>query len=260
MGPATNELREMTETGRTTPVIDGHSIQTRSRTERRFGARGRAIDSLLVFGPSHRLLGDCVADALDAAGVEVELVEPSASGVVQMPVPEPATVLIDSAVLDDCGGTALVDGVHEFGGKVLVVATDPAPGPVSPCGETGADGIVAATAELRTLVAVVRRALETADVERDRHGDSSVACDRAGSTSDHDLLASLSPREQAVLDSMMRGLSAVEIAHEHFVALSTVRSQIHSILIHLNVRSQLAAVARAHEAGWHAVVARNHQI
>ena len=48
----------------------------------------------------------------------------------------------------------------------------------------------------------------------------------------------------------MDGLSADEIADAHFVALSTVRSQIQAILRKLEVRSQLAAVAAAHRAGW----------
>ena len=44
---------------------------------------------------------------------------------------------------------------------------------------------------------------------------------------------------------MMEGLNAEEIAQAHFVAVTTVRSQIRSVLQKLGVRSQLAAVALA---------------
>lgn len=53
-----------------------------------------------------------------------------------------------------------------------------------------------------------------------------------------------------MLASLVDGLSAEEIAEEHFVALTTIRSQIRGILQKLGVRSQLAAVAMANRACW----------
>jgi two-component system nitrate/nitrite response regulator NarL len=55
----------------------------------------------------------------------------------------------------------------------------------------------------------------------------------------------LTKRESLVLGALIDGLGAVEIADAHYVALTTVRSQIRSILNKLDVRSQLAAVAFA---------------
>jgi DNA-binding NarL/FixJ family response regulator len=55
----------------------------------------------------------------------------------------------------------------------------------------------------------------------------------------------LTHREALVLGALVDGLSAEEIAEAHFVALTTVRSQIRAVLQKLNVRSQLAAVAVA---------------
>jgi DNA-binding NarL/FixJ family response regulator len=60
----------------------------------------------------------------------------------------------------------------------------------------------------------------------------------------------LSRREAAVLALMMDGHSAETIAATCFVSLPTVRSQIRAILTKLDVKSQLAAVARAYRAGW----------
>ena len=55
----------------------------------------------------------------------------------------------------------------------------------------------------------------------------------------------LTQREALVLAAMTDGLGAQEIAREHFVALTTVRSQIRAVLQKLGVNSQLAAVAVA---------------
>ena len=65
-----------------------------------------------------------------------------------------------------------------------------------------------------------------------------------------EVFARLSRREQQVLAELMAGRTAAEIACENFVAVSTVRSQIRSILVKLGVRSQLAAVGLAYETGW----------
>lgn len=62
----------------------------------------------------------------------------------------------------------------------------------------------------------------------------------------------LTPREADVLGYMMRGLTPAEIARLHVVAEATARTQVKAILHKLGVSSQLAAVALAHEAGWHA--------
>ena len=53
-----------------------------------------------------------------------------------------------------------------------------------------------------------------------------------------------------MLGALVDGLSAEEIAEAHFVAVTTVRSQVRGILQKLGVRSQLAAVATANRAGW----------
>jgi hypothetical protein len=47
-----------------------------------------------------------------------------------------------------------------------------------------------------------------------------------------------------------RGLAAETIAGRAHLSLATVRSHIRSILVKLDVSSQLAAVALAHRVGW----------
>ena len=53
----------------------------------------------------------------------------------------------------------------------------------------------------------------------------------------------LTQREALVLAALSDGLTADEIAREHFVAVCTIRSQIRGVLQKLGVRSQLAAVS-----------------
>jgi two-component system nitrate/nitrite response regulator NarL len=60
----------------------------------------------------------------------------------------------------------------------------------------------------------------------------------------------LTCRERAVLRHMVEGLCAEQIAEHDFVAVTTVRSQIRSILSKLGVNSQLAAVAYANRLLW----------
>ncbi len=62
----------------------------------------------------------------------------------------------------------------------------------------------------------------------------------------------LSVREAAVLEGLLTGLSAADIAERDCVSVETVRSQIKSVLQKLEVHTQLAAVARAYAAGWRA--------
>jgi two-component system nitrate/nitrite response regulator NarL len=63
-------------------------------------------------------------------------------------------------------------------------------------------------------------------------------------------LAVLTGREGSILVELMAGHRAEVIASSSHVSISTVRSQIKSILQKLGVNSQLAAVAMARQAGW----------
>ncbi len=70
-----------------------------------------------------------------------------------------------------------------------------------------------------------------------------LRADRATTVTTHRMLDQLTEREALVLGALIDGFSAEEIAEAHFVALSTVRSQIRAVLQKLGVRSQLAAAA-----------------
>lgn len=60
----------------------------------------------------------------------------------------------------------------------------------------------------------------------------------------------LTSRERDVLRELAHGKSVECIASEWVVSTATVRSQVRAVLTKLDVRSQLAAVAKAQSAGW----------
>lgn len=60
----------------------------------------------------------------------------------------------------------------------------------------------------------------------------------------------LSARERDVLRQIVDGQQAAAIAKASYVSLATVRTQIRSILMKLDVTSQVAAVALARQGGW----------
>jgi RNA polymerase sigma factor (sigma-70 family) len=60
----------------------------------------------------------------------------------------------------------------------------------------------------------------------------------------------LSAREQEILFLLTEGLSAQAVARRLYVSTSTVRMHIQRILRKLEVKTQVAAVAKTHSAGW----------
>ena len=64
------------------------------------------------------------------------------------------------------------------------------------------------------------------------------------------VLERLTEREKRILREIAAGRSAMEIADRSFTSINTVRSHIRAVLMKLGVKSQLAAVAMAHENGW----------
>ncbi len=103
------------------------------------------------------------------------------------------------------------------------------------------------------LVAAVQRLAHGGSILSDNQRQELLADLRAKRTADRRRLApfqTLTAWEKAVLAGLVAGESAEAIAARSYVSLSTVRTQIRSILLKLRVKSQLNAVALAREAGW----------
>jgi DNA-binding NarL/FixJ family response regulator len=159
-------------------------------------------------------------------------------------------VIVDAGSLDAVAGEALAAMLNRAGLRVCVIDA---------CGEADrlrvwkgfqTAAFVERNAPFDELFRTVNRLVRTdPPVHSVRTPASSSA---AESSVDFRLerFGALTEREQFVLAELIEGHCAEEIAKASFVSISTVRSQIKSILHKLGVSSQLAAVALARRARW----------
>ncbi|MDN5798132.1 MAG: LuxR C-terminal-related transcriptional regulator [Intrasporangium sp.] len=130
-------------------------------------------------------------------------------------------------------------------GSLVVVVASPAAGPSLLATLEGGARLVDADQPLQTQLRKVDRALagEPPVVDQSAELESVRRWMR-----ESDLVASLTGREGQVLELLMCGWPAGEIAGRLVVSLPTVRTHIRSITRKLGVSSQLAAVALAYRS------------
>lgn len=218
-----------------------------------------ALDSpprQLLIVEDHELLADTMVLVLRQQGFDVHTVSgPSADEVVATARRlVPVLVLLDLELGPPLGtGLDLIEPLVGVGARVLIVTGAADQARLGECIEAGASGVVSKVAGLPHLVECVQRAFDGHDVQSESERQVLLAEARGRRRADGERLApfdSLSPREQAVLARLVAGDSAERIAEGAFVSVSTVRTQIRAILQKLRVKSQLAAVALARDAGW----------
>lgn len=124
------------------------------------------------------------------------------------------------------------------------------------CVAQGAIGIVDKSMDVETLTQMIRDAggMDSLLSARQRYElEDELRRHRSRLRERLEPLAHLTRREREVLLDLTNGLLAREIAERSFVSISTVRSQIKSILAKLEVRSQVQAVAIAAQSHWFSV-------
>lgn len=165
----------------------------------------------------------------------------------------PTAALVD---VDSVDTTIAVSGTATLcaaGVAVVAMAGRHESMAIAQCLAAGAAAVVEKDAPLSRLTDVVRRImagdLALGEAERNR---LAASYERRAGVKDPRLAAFdvLTTREKIVLAELMDGHVAEVIAGRSSVALSTVRSQIKSILQKLGVNSQLAAAGLARNAGW----------
>lgn len=206
----------------------------------------------------HPLLGIGMRMALEARGWDVEVADSVDREVALDHASrwKPVCVLLDLNLgTPVASGLDLVAPLTAGGSKVVMLTAEVRPSRLAACLEAGAVCWIGKDAFLDEVEATLEEVLA---------GRSPVGCswreamlanlrsERAEASRAQAVFDTLTDRERSVLRALMGGMSADEIADESCVALSTVRSQIRAILRKLGVRSQLAAVATAHRAGWSA--------
>jgi two-component system, NarL family, nitrate/nitrite response regulator NarL len=173
--------------------------------------------------------------------------------------PDVVIVRVDSWPAFD--SDRLLGGLAMAGVRVVMLTAAPrdgsCPSPRVPNG-----GRVPAVVSTHDSVAVLRQAIEAvlgeppgfslARVRGLRASGGAFAGaseDRAGKEA-RARLSRLTRRERSILEHLMLGHTSTEIARADVVSEATVRTQVRSILLKLDVSSQLSAVAVAHRGGW----------
>lgn len=161
----------------------------------------------------------------------------------------PACVLLDTQMRNGIGsGIELIRPLVSTGSQVVMLTAERRRSVLAQCLEAGAAGWIGVGAGLDEVDATIGLVIEGRPIiGRTARAEllEQLRTERAEVLRAQATFAQLSQREALVLAAMMEGLNADEIAQSHFVAVTTVRSQIRSVLQKLGVRSQLAAVALA---------------
>jgi len=199
----------------------------------------------------HVLVAIGLQVALSGRGWDVETISgPTATDVVAHAQRfEPQCVLLDINLGGGIGsGIDLIGPLLSTGTQVVMLTAERRRLVLAECLEAGAAGWIGKGAVLdevdSTLGHVLAGGTVIGRVDRAALLDE-LRLDRTGTLRAHATFERLTQREALVLGALIDGLSADEIAAAHFVALTTVRSQIRAVLQKLGVRSQLAAVAVA---------------
>jgi DNA-binding NarL/FixJ family response regulator len=204
----------------------------------------------------HALVAIALQLALSARGWDVEITDgPTAADVIEHARRfQPGCVLLDINLGDRVGsGIDLVAPLRATGAHVVMLTAETRRTVLAACLEEGADGwlgkdtfpdeVVGTLTDVLAGTPLIGCAAREAMIDE-------LRIERAGMRRALSPFERLTMREREVLAGLVEGLSAEEIAEQQFVALTTVRSQIRSVLQKLGVRSQLAAVAQANRVGW----------
>jgi two-component system, NarL family, nitrate/nitrite response regulator NarL len=210
----------------------------------------------VVIVDDHGLLAQSLVFALRADGLTVERCsELSAEGIVGMVESlEPEVVLLDLDLGGNLGSsTSMIPALTATGTKVVMVTGVTDRVRLAECIQAGATGVIAKSEPFERLVEGVRHVVDDGDLLSPQQREdylSELRRHRSAQRQRFKLFDQLTPREMQVLAALIDGQSAEQIAAEAFVSITTVRSQIRSVLSKLGVNSQLAAVALARRSGW----------
>lgn len=163
----------------------------------------------------------------------------------------PGLVLLDLELGVGSGGVVidaieLIVGLRARGWSALVVSAATNERHVAHAIAAGAIGYVSKSESLQRLLDVACAAAAGEPVMSRSARDRWLDIDRRSRIDerrDRESLRRLTGRERQVLECLARGERAAAVADHFVVSLTTVRSQIRSILTKLDVNSQLEAVA-----------------
>jgi DNA-binding NarL/FixJ family response regulator len=198
-----------------------------------------AEGSVVIVGPAD-LATTAVVDALRVQGIGVRreaeplrLVDSISVGI----------VIVDVSVQENA--MRVISDALKAGWRVVVLSEDGRSARVAAALAQGAAAWLSTTMPVGQLVAMVRRLQAGCQVLADEDRVEWEQMHRQNLAEAEQLVAMLdrlTDREFAVLRALGRGLRAVDIADQNAVAITTVRTQIRSVLQKLKVNSQEAAI------------------
>jgi two-component system nitrate/nitrite response regulator NarL len=239
---------------RTAGSITSETVQTPQRSSILATGLDEEDVTVLVV-EDHALLAQTLVLALNAEGCRAHVAELTSPAALlqQVRMLRPRVVLLDLDLGALSDGVALVRPLTELGARVLVVSGTTDLLRLAETVELGAVGFLSKQAPFEQLLLTVldvvaqRPVLSTA---RRYELMAELRSSRADRSKNLAPFKTLTPRERAVLAALARGKRAESIAAALVVSEATVRSQIRSVLVKLDVNSQLEAVAMAWTVGW----------
>ena len=208
----------------------------------------------LLLVDDHELLAQSLSWALRGEGLDVAVVTPTGVQEILDAADEldPSVVLLDLDLGRLGSALPLIPAIRDRGPLVVMLTGVTDRVELAECLEAGASGLLDKSSSFAELVDDIREALEVGQLITPHRRQQLLAHlrhQRTQRTKDLEPFERLTPRERDVLAALVQGHSAEAIATSAFVSLTTVRSQIRSVLMKLGVNSQLAAVAVARRAG-----------
>jgi DNA-binding NarL/FixJ family response regulator len=218
--------------------------------------RPRLVGVRVALVEDHALLAQSLRLTLSAEGSDVRAVELTRLGeIIEASLQHrPDVVLLDldlGAAIGD--GSVLIAPLVAAGVRVVVLTGSTDEPRLGACLEAGAIGVISKAEDLDFLVDRLRLAVRGEKLLPAQRRFDLLLENRRDRAERTRLLApfeTLTERECDVLAELIQGRQVDEISHVLFVSEATVRTHVRGILLKLDVRSQLAAVARAREAGW----------
>jgi DNA-binding NarL/FixJ family response regulator len=230
------------------------------------GNRLEAIGDGPVDGPrlllvdDHRLLVETLQVSLTQAGLAVSVAACGSFDEVlaDAAVVHPTLVVLDLDLQSAGYGFDLIGPLRELGAQVLVLTGTVDRKELARCLEAGALGIASKADGFASVLDQIRRAADgeaVTPITEKTQLLADLAAHRRAEERRKAPFETLSSRERDVLRQIVEGRQAAEIAKASYVSLATVRTQIRSILLKLEVTSQVAAVALARKSGWFDTIA-----
>jgi len=197
----------------------------------------------------HQMLAETLGQALDARDMHCFVADLHSSLTV---LAEAARIAPDLVILDlDLGpieGLDLVRSLRAAGQRVLVVTGCEDTRRLAAAIALGAVGWISKARPFEEILHAVESACRDRALQPQETRDDLATAGRQYIAQYGDVMAriaALTPREREILNGIVSGETAEEMADRFVISLGTVRTHIRSVLAKLGVSSQLAAAAVA---------------